>query len=219
MFIDKKFFDESVKELVGLSISEAYNSIGSSLCMELGELTVDKRGREKGEFYIRYDWDWRLEDDKTIICGSSNAGPKIAHTAETLIGLEVVSLELYGSPPEVEISFSNGQRLRSMAMVSGYPQWTIRLKDGSYLSCGAEEDLSPKEEEWIEWSKATSERWGCPVLEPARGRCAECLYFERLDGNFYLLEFGVCSFAGGPFDGRVVNTKSGCPEYVDRTSC
>jgi len=219
MFLDKQYFDESVKDLIGLPISKAYNSYGSSLCMELGEITFDERNREKGEAYIRLDWDWRLEDDESIICGSSNHRPKIADTAEKLIGISITNLELYGSPPEIEIHLSNHQRLRSMAMLSGYPKWTIRLKDETYLSNDLDEGMTEKEHEYSKWTEVTAKRWGRPELEPVRGRCSKCLYFERIDGNFYLLDYGVCCFAGGPFDGRVIMINSGCPEFVGRKSC
>ncbi len=216
MFLDKQYFDESVKDLIGLTISKAYNSYGSSLCMELGEITLDDRNREKGDAYIRLDWDWRLEDDESIICGSSNHRPKIAETAENLTGLTISNLVLYGSPPEIEIHLSNNQRLRSMAMLSGYPQWTIRLKDNSYLSNDLDEGMTDKEQEYSKWTEVTAKRWGRPELEPVCGRCSKCLYFVRIDGNYHLLDYGVCSFGGGPFDGRVVMEKSGCPEYVER---
>lgn len=187
--------------------------------MELGEITFDDRNREKGEAYIRFDWDWRLEDDESIICGSSNHRPKIADTAEKLIGFTITSLDIYGSPPELEIHLSNDQRLRSMAMLSGYPQWTIRLKDESYLSCDLDEGMTEKELEYSNWTEVTAERWGCPKLEPVRGRCSNCLYLVLIDGNFHLLDYGVCSLGGGAFDGRVVKINSGCPKYVQRNSC
>ena len=216
MFLGKQHFDESVKDLIGLTISKAYNSYGSSLCMELGEITLDDRNREKGDAYIMLDWDWRLEDDDSIKCGSSNSGPKIAETAEKLTDLTITNLALYCSPPEIEIHLSNNQRLRSMAMLSGYPQWTIRLKDNSYLSNNLYEGMTDKEREYSKRTKIIAKRWGCPVFEPAGGRCRNCLYFEHLDGNFNLLDYGVCSFVDSPFDGRVVMVNSGCPEYVER---
>lgn len=219
MYIDKQYFDESIGNLIGLPISKAYNSFGSSLCMELGELTLNDRNRQKGEAYIRLDWDWRLEDDESIICGSSNSGPAMAETAEELVGLTITGLNLYGSPPEVEIRLSNDQRLRSMAMKSGNPEWTIQLKDKSYLTCGVDEEMTDSEHEYSKWAEATAKRWGCPELKPVRGRCSKCSYFERIDGSFHLLDYGVCSFANGPFDGRVVRINSGCPEYVARVSC
>jgi hypothetical protein len=241
MFLDQSQFNERVQNLAGLVISRAYNSFGSSLCLELGKLTTDLHNNQKGEAYIRIDWDWRLEDDQSVLCGSSNSRPKIAKTAKELVGLILERVDVYCAPPEIEIHLSNSHRLRSMVMATGDPQWNIKLRNGRWLSCekgkvkigdGSEaRDLNPAERDYIEWTKLTAERWGCPEAEPVRGRCYECRYHERIDAAFSLLDFGVCrkscidsafslldfgvcSFEGGPFDGRVTNVKSGCPRFV-----
>jgi len=78
MNLDQRKFSELTRYISGLAVSEAYNSYGSSLCMEFGKLTTDRNDRKSGEAYIRFDWDWRLKDDHSILCGSSNHRPKIA---------------------------------------------------------------------------------------------------------------------------------------------
>ena len=195
--LDHSQFVERVQPLVGLTISKAYNSSGSVICMELGELNFNSSKNGHGEAYIRIEWDWRLEDDQTVIIGSSNSRPKIRAAMENLVGLKIDKLSTYGTPVEIEIGFTNGQRLRSMVMTSGDPQWTIRLKDGNWLTCqdgkvkiddgSAREGLSPEERDLSDWSKATAQRWGCPKIEPVRGRWGDCRYHERIDADFGLV--------------------------------
>jgi len=111
-------------------------------------------------------------------------------------------------------------------MVAGDPEWTIRLNNRSYISSrdgnieltdgsAVAHELTPAERQYIEWADETAKRWGSPVFEPRKGRCRDCIYYVRIDGNFSLLDFGVCSFTGGPFDGRVINVNSGCPEFAE----
>lgn len=40
----------------------------------------------------------------------------------------------------------------------------------------------------------------------------------RLDGNAEFLDYGVCTSAESPFDGRVVNMASGCQYFVSDES-
>jgi hypothetical protein len=226
MFLDQSQFGVLVENLVGLVISQAYNSYGSSLCLELGKLKMSPHNQRRGEAYIRLDWDWRLESDHIVACGSSNRRPKIAKFAEQLVGLKIEGINIYCAPLEIEIYLSNGQRIRSMAMVTGDPRWNIKLHNGNYLSCeegklkisdGSEaKAMSPAAREYREWTEITAkrwERWECSDVKPVGSQCDECRYHLRIDAGFPLFDFGVCSFSGGPFDGRVTSVQSGCPKF------
>ena len=132
----------------------------------------------------------------------------------------IAGLEVAGKVPELEVEFSSGHRLRTMVMTAGRPQWSVRLPDRRYLSA---DDLAPASEadeaRRAEWEKSTESgkrvaaRWGRPVAEPKNGRCEDCIFFTRLDGEGCLIEYGVCAWRRSPFDGRVVSTRSGCPEF------
>lgn len=62
--------------------------------------------------------------------GSSNSGPKIASGIAGLQNTTLQSFSIIGRVPELEVRFSNSQRLRSMSMRGGNPQWSIRMRDG-----------------------------------------------------------------------------------------
>jgi hypothetical protein len=171
------------------------------------------------------EWDWRLEDERQIVCGSSNSRPTIQTHLANLLGLTLTELLIQGAVPELTIGFSNGLRLRSMAMVSGDPQWGIKLPDDIWLQCrsgtlartnSTEEpaDFLPEELAAMEFAETTSKRWGRPIEEPAGGCCRDCKFFVRIDGHFELLDYGVCGSAESRFDGHATSTRSGCPKFT-----
>ncbi len=153
--------------------------------------------------------------------GSSNSGPKIEEGILGLQGTTVQELDVVGRIPEIAIQFSNGLCLRSMVMVTGHPEWSIRLPDGRRIYarngglCTGEGGsvMTEEEEAGFDLAERTADRWGIPSVEPKPGLCAVCNSFVRLDGNGHLLDYGVCTATARPFDGRAVNRSSGCPSF------
>jgi hypothetical protein len=153
--------------------------------------------------------------------GSSDTRPKIADGIRVLHGSRIDDIVAVGAVPEIVASFSNEQRLRSMAMTLGDPQWAIRLPSGSWLSARKGElclDAEPEgsSDEYareIRIAEYAHERWGVPTAAPVKGNCSACDWFRRLDGDFALLDYGVCIAEKSPFDGQVVGYLSGCPIF------
>ena len=217
-------FRQKVSVLIGMPVSRPWKGYGSTIFLDLALLSAAHDGKtEKSEACISIDWDWRLEDDRMIICGSSNSGPKITACLSAIERLTISAVALEGSPHELVVTFSNGVRLRSMAMVSGYPQWMISLPGDYWVSCeegslvssnGTDADgMTPDEQAVCDHAQVTAERWGKPVKEPMAGFCMDCLFHVRLDGNFALLDYGVCSAPDSRLDGLATNMKSGCPAF------
>lgn len=223
--ITESDFTVSTSALTGLSVSRAWKGYGSTIFIELGILRYSpKHPKGDGEVCITIDWDWRLEDDLSIICGSSNSGPEITDCLAKLNGQTIVSAILHGSPRELVVTLSSGLRLRSMAMLAGNPQWAIRLSNGSWLSSDGSslistdgsyaEGLTKKEQLVSELAEAAASRWSGRGTEVRDRHCRDCRYYVRLDGNFHFLDYGVCSAAQSEFDGKVMNLSSGCPEHA-----
>jgi hypothetical protein len=133
-------------------------------------------------------------------------------------------MSLVGEVPELVVHFSNGHRLCSMVMARGDPEWHIKLpseswvyaKAGTLLLGEGGSGATDEEYEALELAKRTAERWGVPRAEPAPGRCADCAWFVRIDGEGHLLDYGACIASTSPFDGRVVMRDSGCPSFTRR---
>jgi len=217
-------FQALIQPLVGLTVSLPWKGYGSAIFLELGRLAPLKPPRQhhnEGDACISVEWDWRVEFGAAVLYGSSNSGPKIATGISTLQGKTIQSLLVVGQIPELVVQFSNGHCLRSMVMVTGDPEWSIKLLDGRWLYAKAGSLLMGKggtiatEEERAVFALAeqAATRWGVPVAEPKRGSCENCASFVPLDGNGHLLDYGVCIAIAGAFDGRVVNRSSGCPSF------
>lgn len=219
-------FNNLVRPLLSMEVSLPWRGIGTAVFIELGELQPMSRPRQKGqdgEACVSSLWDWRIENEKKIICGSSNSRPKMENAIGSLKHLKIKAITIDGRIPELTVHFSNGKLLRSIAMASGDPQWNIRLQDGTWLFCengnlihnnGEASGSSPEEDEIMEYCYATAKRWGAPIVEPLVGNCQGCVDVVRIDGEYSLLEYGVCTAADSPLDGRAVNYSSGCPAFT-----
>ena len=217
-------FDSHVRVLFGMEVSLPWKGHGSAIFFELGRLSPLQQGQghNRGEACIFIEWDWRIEDGITVLYGSSDSRPKIEKGINTLKGTKIEHVSVIGSVPELVVNFSNGHCLKSMVMTTGDPQWNIRLPDGTWLSCerghlyagdGSGSGTSAEEAAMFDRALAIAQRWGTLVSEPIRGNCADCQWFVRIDGDGSLLDFGVCANSASPFDGRVVNRKSGCQAF------
>lgn len=222
--LSEQEFQDSVRVLQGLEISLAWKGYGSAIFLELGRLSPPRqpRGRhERGEACLCVEWDWRVENSSSILFGSSDTRPEIADGIRGLEGSRIDDIAAVGAVPEIVALFSNEQRLRSMAMTIEGPQWGIRLPSGAWLSSkeGAlwldakPEGSSGDYAKEIKMAEEARGRWGVPNAEPVRGKCDGCDWFRRLDGDFALLDYGVCVAEKSPFDGQVVARLSGCPVF------
>ncbi|KQV45981.1 hypothetical protein ASD07_15945 [Duganella sp. Root336D2] len=136
-----------------------------------------------------------------------------------LLGTTIKSLAIEGQVPELAIEFSNGQRLISAAMCTDVSEWSVRMPGATWISCdrgtvyvgdGEAIGISPEEDLKFEHALSTTRRWGIPATEELVGHCSDCISMLRIDGDADFLDYGVCTSADSPLDGRVVNMRSGC---------
>jgi hypothetical protein len=217
-------FNALVRPLLSMPVSLPWKGYGSAIFLELGELSMpqERRRHEEGEACVTIRWDWRIESGIEVLCGSSNSGPEIETGIRLLREARVEEISVSGAVRELALSFSRGQCLKSMVMVSGEPQWSIRLgkekwifseKGRLYFGDGAPSPLTEAEAAACDFAEVTTQRWGELVAEPKLGDCRDCQWYVRLDGDAYFLDYGVCAQSGSPFDGRVVHCESGCPAF------
>ena len=222
--LSEQDFRHHVRVLQGMEVSLAWKGYGSAIFLQLGRLSPPRKPRgqhAQGEACLCVEWDWRVENASSILFGSSDTRPEIADGIRGLQSSRIDDIVAVGAVPEIVASFSNEQRLRSMAMTQGDPQWGIRLPSGSWLSARKGElclDAEPERnsDEYareIKMAEDAHERWGVPTVVPVKGNCHACDWFRRLDGDFALLDYGVCIAEKSPFDGQVVGHLSGCPVF------
>ncbi|MDG9670963.1 DUF3027 domain-containing protein [Hahella sp. CR1] len=217
-------FEAEIQKLIGLEVSLPRKGYGSTIFLEIGTLSSVKTRRglkEKGEACIAIEWDWRVEREGRVLFGSSNSNVEVARGIQSLMHCRIESIEISGNVPELEVVFSDKSCLRSMIMVTGDPGWSIRLLTGEWISSidgklsdeNAVPYLTEGEKEAFLIAEAAAARWGVPERQPRGEACSECKYYAPIDGNGHLLDYGVCVNGGSTFDGRVVNFRSGCPEF------
>jgi hypothetical protein len=218
-------FTLATRPLIGSRVSHAWKGYGSAIFLELGNLAPPKSERfshPSGEWCIAIEWDWRVELGTGILFGSSNSGAVIAERIPELEASTIQSIRTVRDVPELLVSLSTGHRIRTSAMVTGDPQWSIKLAENAWL-CVVDGDLqmgdgreecTPEESQAWDYETLTAKRWGTPTVEPAIGSCFQCSSFVRLDGHAYLLDYGVCTASDSRLDGKVVNRASGCPQFT-----
>jgi hypothetical protein len=217
-----------INQLRDMRISLPWKGYGSTIFLELGKLQEKKTTRSyhpEGEACVSVTWDWRIEKENKILFGSSNSGPEIDEEIKLLEGEFIEEIGVEGQIPELLIKISNGMTLRTMAALSGDPQWTIKLLDSNYLSWEDSDAVirtgdesgpgnSDEEKELMALTEKVAERWGRPSEEGLTGNCEECKYFIRIDGNYNLLDYGACVNEMSKYDGRVVKCDSGCTKFL-----
>jgi hypothetical protein len=213
-------------QLADMSVSAVWKGYGTAIFLELGNLSpVDQRRGPKGEVTIYISWDWRVEKGNRVMFGSSNSSPEMADGIATLVGLTVKGATIQGMVPELLIAFSDEARLQSAAMCTDTSEWDVSLPGNIWISCvdgvvyagdGSGMALSDEEEALLNHADITAQRWGIPVAAAPAGRCEQCVHMMRIDGSSHLLDFGVCTSADSPLDGRVINAASGCAVFLQR---
>ncbi len=234
--LDEGEFQELVQPLIGLDISHPRRNVGSSVFLELGALTqtfhprTGRRLNDRGEACIVPFHHWRIETATEVLHGTSGNLPRVLRALEFLRGKKIEAIGFTGGLPELVVKLSGGLFLRTLDMFAGDPAWAIKLPDGHWLAVDAgqlvlEEGYpwTPSEEDWAEREeeivagKTLAKRWGIPRIEPSPGDCSRCHFFARLNADFALFNYGCCCCVDGPFQGRVIHSRSGCPGFQLRS--
>jgi len=114
----------------GMPVSHVWRGHGSTLCIELGKLVPSARrngspGQAKGEIEMMIEWSWRIEGERSILCGSFSDEDIWAPSFARLLGQNVTDLVTFGRLPELMLSLSGGLHVSSFMTGEGDPAWTL----------------------------------------------------------------------------------------------
>lgn len=114
----------------GMAVSHVWRGYGSALFIELGRLTPSTRrdgspGQPTGEIEMMIEWSWRIEDERSILCGSCSNEELWAPSYARLLGQHVSDLATFGRLPELMLSLSGGLHVSSFMTAEGDPAWTV----------------------------------------------------------------------------------------------
>jgi hypothetical protein len=119
----------------GMPVSHVWRGHGSALFIEFGALTPRSRrdgspGEPEGEISLMIEWSWRIEDGRSITCGSWSDEDLWLPTFARLVGRTVEDLATFGSLPELVVSLAGDLRVASFMTAEGDPAWTLSDRRG-----------------------------------------------------------------------------------------
>lgn len=122
--------------VVGRTIGHVWRGHGSAIFLELGALPPSTRadgqpGQPRGDLSIGIEWNWRFERPRSILGGTWSDERRWPAFFRSILGQSIRDLALLGTLPEIELTFSNGMRLRSFMNDAGQPQWWVIEKRSS----------------------------------------------------------------------------------------
>jgi hypothetical protein len=119
----------------GLLVSHVWRGHGSALFIELGRLTPTTRrdgspGNAEGQVSLMVEWSWRIEEERSIVCGSWSDEALWEPSFARLLGQRVDDIRTFGRLPEIQLSLSGGFYVASFMTAEGDPEWTLFDKRG-----------------------------------------------------------------------------------------
>ncbi|KAB1068489.1 hypothetical protein [Methylobacterium planeticum] len=122
----------------GMPVSRVWRGYGSALFIELGTLTQRTRrdgssGNPTGEIGLMIEWSWRIEDARSIACGSWTDEGLWQSSFDRLVGGEVIDLTTFGRLPEVMLHLSGDLHVASFMTAEGDAEWSLFDRRGPIL--------------------------------------------------------------------------------------
>jgi len=132
---------EFLLDFVGRKISHVWRGAGTSVFIELGELTQEERANPKGEFSFSIEWSWRIEDRNSILLGSFSEDEEISKAIGILMGKKLINAEFFGRLKEIQLQLEGDIWFSSFATIDGNPEWAacndkkewLHYRKGRYL--------------------------------------------------------------------------------------
>ncbi|MBJ7409335.1 MAG: hypothetical protein JHD15_03085 [Phenylobacterium sp.] len=124
-------FAKVVSDLVGMKLSHIWRGERTALFLEFGRLSERPRkdgstGNPLGEISVGLEFEWRIEVDRRLACGSSGDQKLWAEVFEGLLGKRASQVELFGDVPELRVVMDAQERLLTFSLdEEDGPQWAL----------------------------------------------------------------------------------------------
>ncbi len=120
----------------GLQVSHIWRGYGTALFVELGTLRPMTRrnglpGHPVGEISLMIEWSWRIEEGRSIACGSWSEEAIWPEVFARLVGRKVNDVSIFSQIPEVMLSLEGNLRVTSFMTAESDPAWTLFDRRGS----------------------------------------------------------------------------------------
>lgn len=114
---------EFLLDFVGRKISHVWRGAGTSIFIELGELTKEERKNHTSEFSFSIEWSWRIENRNTILLGSFSENEEISKAIDILKGKKLINVDFFGRLKEIQLQLEGDIWFSSFATEEGNPEW------------------------------------------------------------------------------------------------
>ena len=124
-------FERIRSEIVGMTLSLLWRGHGSAIFLEFGELTPKgtrrdgSASRPTGEFSVGIEWSWRIENERSIVCGSWSEENIWEQSFALIRNTRLSALDTFSRLPELDLAFENQHHLLSFSTADGQPDWFI----------------------------------------------------------------------------------------------
>jgi len=111
-----------IKPYIGKVVSRVYKGHGSSVFLEIDDLT------------IMIEWSWRVEKGNEIAFGSWSDPSMFNRYLDTLHGLFILNISFQSRLPEVVVELSGKTWVCSFSTVEGDPEWALITPSNTLVS-------------------------------------------------------------------------------------
>jgi hypothetical protein len=123
-------FNSLCNDLIGMPISYIWRGHGSAMFIEIGDLSPKQRrdgtpGHPQGDISLGVEWSWRVEDARSIACGSWSEESLWEPALDRLRNAEIIGCESFGFLPEIAVTTTAGLRFITFSTTDGQPQWHL----------------------------------------------------------------------------------------------
>ena len=115
----------------GMTVAHVWRGYGSTLLLELGDLTYATSLRRDGRPYAPTGETGvmmgaaGIEEGQSIICGSDSDESLWQPTFNRLVGCGITGLSTCGRLPELLLSLTDDRHIASFMATEGDPDWTL----------------------------------------------------------------------------------------------
>lgn len=71
------------------------------------------------------EWSWRIEEDRSILCGSWSDEELWTSNFPRLLGQQIADVSTFGRLPEIILSLTGGIHISSFMTAEGDPAWIL----------------------------------------------------------------------------------------------
>jgi hypothetical protein len=122
---------QAAKDLVGMELSHIWPGHGTALFLEFGKLSERLRksgsvgNHPIGEISVGLEFEWRIEVDRRLACGSSGDQELWPEVFKDLLGKCASRVKLFGDVPELRVVAGERARLLTFSLDESGPAWAL----------------------------------------------------------------------------------------------